>query len=97
MTVVISRSRHVTGRTTLQLVGVRIQHLDRHACYNLVIYIYVCSLLCDVLSLPYVFYIELELYLSGGFKSITVVEASSIFFNKLAVPDSLRLFYQSKG
>ena len=30
-----------------------------------------------VLSLIYVFYIELEL--SGGFKSITVVKASSIF------------------
>ena len=97
MTVVISRSRHVTGRTTLRLVGGRIQHLDRHARYKLVIYIYVCSLLCDVLSLLYVFYIELELYLSGGFKSITVVEDSSIFYNKLALPESLRLFHQSKG
>ena len=98
MTAVISRSRHVTGQTTLRLVGGRIQHLDRHACYKLVIYIYVCSLLCDVLSLLYLFYIELELYLSVGFKSITVVvKASSIFYNKLALPDSLRLFYQSKG
>ena len=45
-----------------------------------------------MLSLLYVFYIELELSLSGGFRSITIVKDSSIFYNKLALPYSLRLF-----
>ena len=97
MTVVISRSRHVTGRTTLRLVGGRIQHLDRHACNKLVICTLMFVLSYMMWCLLYVFYIKLELYLSGGFKSITVVKASSIFYNKLALPDSLRVFYQSKG
>ena len=81
MTAVIGRSRHVTGRTTLRLVWGRIQDLDRHACYELVIYtlMFVLFYNYDVLSLLCVFYIELELSLPGGFKSITVVKASSIF------------------
>ena len=91
------RSRHVTGRTTLRLVGGRIQHLDRHACYKLVICILMFVLSYMMWCLLYVFYIKLELYLSGGFKSITVGKASSIFYNKLALTDSLRLFNQSKG
>ena len=64
------------------------------------IHIDVYYLLYDLLSLLYVFYIELELSLSGGLKSITVVKASSIFmyvYTKLALPDSLRFFYQSSG
>ena len=53
------------------------------------IHIDVCYLLYDILSPLYVFYIELELSLCGGLKSITVVkvvEASIIFmyvYNKL--------------
>ena len=43
------------------------------------LHIDMCYLLYDVLSLIYVLYIELELLLSGGFKSITVAKASSIF------------------
>ena len=50
-----------------------------HASYELVIYIDACYLLYDMLFLLYVFYVELELSLSGGLKSIIVVKASSIF------------------
>ena len=55
----------------------------------------VCYLLYDMLSLLYVFYIELELSLSGGLKSIIIVKDSSIFmyvYKKLALPDSLGFF-----
>ena len=96
MTAVISQLRHVTGRTTLRLVGGRIQHLDRHACYKLVIYIYVYSLSYVMCYLSYI-YSTSNLSCFSGFKSITVVKFSSIFYNKLALLDFLRLFYQSKG
>ena len=43
------------------------------------IHIDACDLLYDMLFLPYVFYVKLELSLSGGLKSIIVVNASSIF------------------
>ena len=46
----------------------------------------------------YIFYIELELYLSGGLKSITIIKASSIFmyaYTKLALSEAF--FYQSSG
>ena len=45
-----------------------------------------------MLFLLYVLYIELQLSLSGGLKSIIVVKVTSIFmyvYNKLALPDSL--------
>ena len=49
----------------------------RHACYELVIYTLMCAIsyMLWPLSLLLVYYIELELSLSGGLKSITVVKA----------------------
>ena len=53
------------------------------------IHIDVCYLLYDIICLLYIFYIELELSLSGELKSITVVKAPRIFmyaYTKLAPP-----------
>ena len=49
----------------------------------------VCYHLYDMICLLYVFYIELELYLSGGLKNITLVRASSLFM--YFIPNWLRL------
>ena len=76
-------------------------HIDVcYLLYDMWLLLYVFSRILEPVLVSLAFYIDLELSLSGGIKSITIVRASSIFmyvYNKLALPDSLRLFYQSSG